>query len=57
MKSELGEKVITKFVGLRAKIYCYLIDDGSKEKKAKSKKNCIIKRKATQFKFTLKKLA
>ena len=44
MKSELGEKVITKFVGLRAKIYCYLIDDGSKEKKAKSKKNCIIKR-------------
>ena len=41
MKSELGEKVITKFVGLRAKIYCYLIDDGSKEKKQKAKKTVL----------------
>ena len=34
-----------KFVGLRAKTYSYLIDDGSKDKKAKSTKKCVIKRK------------
>ena len=33
IKNELGEKIITKFVGLRSKNYSYLIDDGSKEKK------------------------
>ena len=27
MKDELGRKIITKFVGLRAKTYSYLIDD------------------------------
>ena len=31
MKDELGRK-ITKFVGLRAKTYSYLIDDGSENK-------------------------
>ena len=41
MKSELGEKVITKFVGLRAKIDCCLIEDGSKEKKQKAKKTVL----------------
>ena len=29
IKDELGGKIITKFVGLRAKTYSYLIDDGS----------------------------
>ena len=38
----------TKFSGLRAKTYSYLIDDSSEDKEAKSTKNCIIKRK---FKF------
>ena len=33
------------FVGLRAKIYSYLIDNGTEDKKAKSSKKCIIKRK------------
>ena len=33
-----------KFVGLRAKSYSYLIDEGS-EKKAKCTKTCVIKRK------------
>ena len=35
MKDDLGEKIMTKFVGLRAKPYGYLIDDGSDDKKAK----------------------
>ena len=35
MKDEYGEKIMTKFVGLRAKIYSYLTDSGSEDKKAK----------------------
>ena len=35
MKDKLGEKIITKFVGLRAKTYRYLLDDGSEGKKSK----------------------
>ena len=38
MKDELGGKIIIKFVGLRAKTYSYLIDDGS-EQKAKVTRN------------------
>ena len=45
MNNELGRKITTKFVGLRAKTYSYLIDDGSEDKKAKGTKKCIIKRK------------
>ena len=45
MKDELGRKIITKFAGLRAKTYSYIIDDGSEHKKAKGTKNCVIKRK------------
>ena len=36
---------MTKFVGLRAKSYSYLIDDGKEDKKAKGTKKCVIKRK------------
>ena len=32
MKDELHEKIV-KFVGLKAKTYSYLIDDGSEDKK------------------------
>ena len=45
MKHKLGRKITTKFVGLRAKTYSYLIDDGSEDKKAKGATKCVIKRK------------
>ena len=41
MKDELGGKIMTKFVGLRAKTYSYLMDDGSEDKKAKGKKSVL----------------
>ena len=34
---------MTKFVGLRAKTYSYLIDYGGEDKKAKDTKMCVIK--------------
>ena len=40
MKDELGGKILAKFVGKRAKTYSYLIDNGSKDKKAKDTKKC-----------------
>ena len=45
MKDELVWKTMTKFVGLRAKTYSYLIDDDSKDKKARVTKKCVMKRK------------
>ena len=45
MRDELGGKIMKNFVGLRAKTYIYLIDDGSEDKKAKVSKKCVIKRK------------
>ena len=36
---------MTKFVGLKAKTYSYLIDDSNGDKKAKGEKKCVIKRK------------
>ena len=38
---ELGGKIMTKFVGLRTKMYSYWIYDGSEDKKAKGTKECI----------------
>ena len=40
MKDELCGKVMVKFVVLRAQNYNYLVDDGSKDKKAKGTKKC-----------------
>ena len=45
MKHELERKIMTKVVRLGAKTYSYLIDDGSEDKKTKSTKKCVIKRK------------
>ena len=45
MKDELVENFLTKSVDLRAKTSSYSTDDGSKNKKAKSIKKCVIKRK------------
>ena len=45
MKDESGRKIMTKFVGLRAKTYSYLIENASEDKKAKATKKCVIKRK------------
>ena len=37
---------MTKFLGLRAKTYSYLIDEGIEDKKAKGTKNVCHKKKA-----------
>ena len=37
--------IMTKFVGLNAKYYSYLMDDGSEDKKAKATKECVIEKK------------
>ena len=38
MKNKLDRKIMTNFVGLRAKTYSYLIDDSSEDEKAKDTK-------------------
>ena len=44
MKDELGGKLMTKFVCLRAKTYFYLIDDSNEDKKAKGRKKVCHKK-------------
>ena len=39
MKDELGGKIVTKFVGLKAKTYSYLVDDVVKIKKQRAQKS------------------
>ena len=45
MKDELGRQIMKEFVGLRAKIYSYLKENNDEDKKAKSIKTHVIKRK------------
>ena len=44
-KDEISGNIMTKLVGLRAKIYSYLIDDDSEDKIAEDTKKCVIKKK------------
>ena len=44
MKDELGGKITTEFVALRANTYSYLTDDCKEDKKAKGTKKCVMKR-------------
>ena len=44
MKHELRGKIITEFVTLSLKRYCYLTDDDKNVKKAKGTKECVTKR-------------
>ena len=53
IKDKLGGKITTKFVRLRAKTYNYLIDDSSEDKKAKSTKKCVKKRKLKFKKYRI----
>ena len=46
-KDELGGKIMTEFVALRAKAYVYLMENGSEHKKPKGTKKCIIKTELT----------
>ena len=43
IKDELGGKITIKFIGLIAKTYSYLIDDGGEDKKPKGTKKVVIK--------------
>ena len=54
-KDELG-KIMIKLIGLRAKTYSYLIDNGREDKKAKDTKKCVIKRKFENYRNCLEQL-
>ena len=41
MKDDLGGKIMTEFVGSKAKTYIYLTDDNDECKKAKGAKNVL----------------
>ena len=43
MKDELGGQIMKKLVGLRAKYCSYLKDNNDEYKKAKGRKNYVIK--------------
>ena len=54
MENELGGKTMTKFVGLRAKTYSYLVDNDHEDKKAKKefiKNNKLILKTKQRFKI------
>ena len=42
-KDELGGKIMTEFIALRAKASAYLMEDGCEHKKVKGTKKCLVK--------------
>ena len=44
MNDELGEEIMIKFVGLRAKTYSYIIHNGGEDKKGKCAKKFFIEK-------------
>ena len=44
MKDELGGKIMTEFVALRAKFYAYKTLKKKEEKKCKGIKKCVVKK-------------
>ena len=44
MRDELGLRILTKFVGLGAITFNYLIDYSIEDKETKSTKECVIKK-------------
>ena len=47
MKDEAGGKIIKEFVGLRSKLYSYVMDEGKGEKKCKGMKENVVKKNVT----------
>ena len=47
MKDELGGKIMTEFVALRAKLYAYKTLEKKEEKKCKGIKKCVVKKTLT----------
>lgn len=43
MKDEMAGKIMTEFIGIRAKNYCYVLDDGKEGKRAKGIKKACVK--------------
>ena len=54
MNDELDEKIMKEFLGLRAKSYSYLINDGSENKKGTKKVVITVKLRFEDYKECLK---
>ena len=44
MKDELGDKIMTEFIGLRPKMYAYRKIGGEVDKRCKGTKKCVVKK-------------
>ena len=44
MKDEAGGRIIEEFIGLRAKLYSYIVFEGKEEKKCKGIKKLVVRK-------------